>query len=71
MYELRRTAALAILAEVAFHDNPEDTSFIIENIYELGNAISKGVLGFFDVDYVEDTSENIAYLQNRYNGISA
>lgn len=42
MYELRRTVAPAILAEVAFHDNPADAQFIIDNIYELGREISKG-----------------------------
>ena len=71
MYELRRTKAPAILAEVAFHDNPEDAQFVIDNIYELGQAIAKGVLDYFDIDYVEDTPDNIAYLKNRYNGISA
>lgn len=71
MYELRRTTAPAILAEVAFHDNPEDAQFIIDNIYELGQAIAKGILAYFGSDYREDTPENIAYLQSRYNGVSA
>lgn len=69
MYELRRTLAPAILAEVAFHDNPADAQFIIDNIYELGQAIAKGVLDYFDIEYIEDTPENTAYLKNRYNGI--
>ncbi len=69
MYELKRTTAPAILAEVAFHDNPADAQFIIDNIYEIGQAIAKGVLDYFDIDYVEDTPENVAYLKNRYNGI--
>lgn len=69
MYELRYTTAPAILAEVAFHDNPEDAQFIIDNIYELGNAIAKGILEYFDIAYQEDSPENIAYLQSRYNGI--
>ena len=71
MYELKRTTAPAILAEVAFHDNPEDAQFIIDNIYELGQAVAKGVLDYFGIEYVEDTPENVAYLQNRYNGIYA
>ena len=71
MYELKRTTAPAVLAEVAFHDNPEDAQFIIDNIYEIGNAISKGILDYFDIEYVEDTPENAAYLKNRYNGIYA
>ena len=32
MYELRRTVAPAVLAEVGFHDNPDDAQFIIDNI---------------------------------------
>ena len=71
MYELKRTSAPAILAEVAFHDNPEDAQFIIDNIYELGQAISKGVLDYFGIEYQQDTPENIAYLKNRYNGVYA
>lgn len=71
MYELRRTIAPAILAEVAFHDNPQDAQFIIDNIYEIGNAVAKGVLEYLGIAYVEDTPENIAYLRSRYNGIYA
>ena len=71
MYELKRTAAPAILAEVAFHDNPEDAQFIIDNIYELGQAIAKGILDYFGITYQEDTPENIAYLKNRYDGVYA
>jgi len=70
MYELRRTKAPAILAEVAFHDNPEDAQYIIDNIYELGQAVAKGVLEYFGIAYQEDTPENIAYLKSRYNSIS-
>ena len=69
MYELRRTKAPAILAEVAFHDNPDDAQFIIDNIYELGQAVAKGVLEYFGIDYREDSPENVAYLKSRYNGI--
>ena len=69
MYELKRTIAPAILIEYAFHDNPEDAQFIIDNIYELGNATARGVLEQLGVTYQEDTAENIAFLKSRYNGI--
>lgn len=69
MYELRRTVAPAVLAEVAFHDNPDDARFIIDNIYEIGQAISQGILQNFGINYVPDTPENVALLQNRYNGV--
>lgn len=67
-YELRRTRAPAVLIEVAFHDNPEDAEFIMNNIYEIGVAIAKGILEYFGRPYTPDTPENIAYLINKYNG---
>ena len=69
MYELRRTVAPAILAEVAFHDNPADAQFIIDNIYELGREISKGILQYFGIPYTPDTPEDSAMLQYQYNGV--
>lgn len=67
-YELRRTNAPAVLVEVAFHDNPEDAQFIIDNIVEIGIAISKGILEYFGIPYREDTQENLNYLRAKYNG---
>lgn len=67
-YELRRTRAPAVLIEVAFHDNPQDAQFIMDNIYEIGVAIAKGILEYFGIPYREDTPENINYLKNKYNG---
>jgi N-acetylmuramoyl-L-alanine amidase len=66
-FELRRTAAPANLIEVAYHDNPADAQFIIDNIYELGSAISKGTLEFLGRDYNPDTLDNINALKNQYN----
>lgn len=68
-YELRRTKAPAVLIEVAFHDNPQDAEFIIDNTYELGVAISKGILRYFGIPYNEDTPENVNFLKNKYNGV--
>lgn len=68
-YELRRTAAPAVLIEVGFHDNPADAQFIIDNIVEIGIAISKGILEFFGIPYAPDTEENLAYLRQKYNGV--
>ena len=54
--------------EVAFHDNPEDSDFIINNIYEYGDLSAKGILDYFNIPYVEDSKENIDFLKNKYNG---
>ena len=68
MYELRRTVAPAILAEVAFPDNRADAQFIMDHIYELGREISKGILQYFGIPYTPDTPEDAAMLQYQYNG---
>ena len=68
MYELKNTTAPAVLAEIGFHDNPEESDFIINNVYEYGRDISKGILDYFGIPYNEDSEENISYLRNRYNG---
>lgn len=67
MYELKNTTSPAILMEVAFHDNAEDAQFVIDNVYEYGNEISKGILDYFNIEYNPDTQENIDYLQAKYN----
>lgn len=69
MYELRRTVAPAVLAEVAFHDNPADAQFVIDNIYELGKGISQGILEYFGIPYQPDSPEDTAMLQYQYNGV--
>ena len=68
MYELKNTTAPAVLAEIAFHDNADDSDFVINNVYEYGREISKGILDYFGIPYYEDSEENISYLKNRYNG---
>lgn len=68
MRELRDTKSPASLIEVAFHDNKEDAQFVIDNVYEIGREISKGVLEYFGIKYNPDSMENMDYLKNKYNG---
>ena len=59
----------SVLLEAAFHDNPDDAQFIIDHIYEIGQGVAKGILDYFDIEYVEDTPENQAMLIYQYNGV--
>ena len=68
-YELRRTRAPAVIVKVGFHDNPLDADFIIENTYEIGVAIAKGILEYLGIPYREDTPENIQNMKASYNGV--
>lgn len=68
-YELRRTRAPAVIVMVGFHDNPLDADFIIENTYEIGVAIAKGIAEYLGVPYTDDTPQSIQNLKATYNGV--
>ena len=51
--ELRRTRATAILVEVAYHDNVEDATWIVENIDAIGRNLALSVADILGVPFVE------------------
>ena len=51
--EVRRTAAPAVLVEVAYHDNYEDATWIINNIEEIGENLALSVADILGVPFVE------------------
>ena len=38
--ELRRTRATTVLLELAYHDNPQDTQWLVNNIEEIAKNLS-------------------------------
>lgn len=46
--ELQFTKAPAVLAEVAYHDNPNDEMWIKENLTEIGNTIADTVIEYLN-----------------------
>lgn len=54
--ELRQTAAIAVYCECEFHDTKEGASFIIANTEKIGEAIAKGVCGYYGVKYIAPVS---------------
>lgn len=51
MYELAYTSMPASLIEIAFHDNPEDAKWIMENMEDIGIGIARGILDYFGIKY--------------------
>lgn len=51
--EVRRTIAPAVLAELGYHDNPEDAQWIENNLDAIARALSLGVTEYFGVPFVE------------------
>ena len=64
-YELRKTRAPATIVKVGFHDNPLDADFIINNTYEIGVAIAKGVLNYLGLPFTEPAG----VIKENYNGL--
>ena len=48
LYEVINTLAPAVLLEVAFHDNEEDASWIIQNENIIAQAIVDGINNYFN-----------------------
>lgn len=53
LVELRRTRAVAVLVEVAYHDNVEDANWIINNIEEIAQNLSLSVADYLGVPFIE------------------
>jgi len=50
--ELRRTHAPAVLVEIAYHDNYEDATWIINNINEIAANLVLSLTEFFGIPFV-------------------
>ncbi len=50
--ELTRTRAVAVLVEVAYHDNYNDANWIINNIEAIGANLSASVADYLNVPFV-------------------
>ena len=51
--EVRRTKAPSVLAELGYHDNPEDAQWIEDNLDRIAQALVRGVCEYFGVPFVE------------------
>lgn len=49
LYETAYTKVPAALIEIAFHDNPDDAVWIINNIDLIGNTIANSILTYFGI----------------------
>ncbi|MBQ3085661.1 MAG: N-acetylmuramoyl-L-alanine amidase [Clostridia bacterium] len=68
-YELRRSRMPAVIVEVGCHSNPQDADFIVRNVYQIGVAIARGILNYFDLPFTPDTPEDQMRLENEYNNV--
>ena len=67
--ELRRTNAPSVLAEVAYHDNAEDETWIKDNIDLIARTFVEALAEFFEIPFNENVSSLNSY--NLHTGIIA
>lgn len=53
LYEVRRTKAPTVLAEVAYHDNFQDAQWIRDNIDNIARNLSQSIAQYLGVPFVE------------------
>ena len=51
--ELRRTRATTVLLELAYHDNPQDAQWLVNNIEEIAKNLSLSIADYLGVEFVE------------------
>jgi N-acetylmuramoyl-L-alanine amidase len=51
--EVGRTRAPAVLAEIAYHDNPSDATWMTQNIDMIGKNLTQGLAEYFQKDFVD------------------
>lgn len=68
-YELRRSRPPAVIVEIGNHSDPQDADFIINNVYEIGVAIARGILAYFGLPYEPRSEEQQAALREEYNRV--
>lgn len=53
LVELRRTNAPAVLAELAYHDNPTEAAWIRDNINGIARNLVEGLTEYFSIPFIE------------------
>lgn len=51
--EIRQTRAPAALIEIGYHDNPEDASWLTENLGEIAPALARAVAQYFGLPFLQ------------------
>lgn len=57
LYELAYTHAPAALIEIAFHDQADDATWILNNIEPIGIAIAKGIINYFGIAWIDEEND--------------
>lgn len=51
--EVRQTRAPAVFIELAYHDNPQDANWIVNNLPEIARNIARSLTEYFGIPFVE------------------
>lgn len=56
--EVSRTRAPAVLAELAYHDNPSDAEWIKSNIEAIAKNLAEGLTQYFGIPFIDISADN-------------
>ena len=68
-YELRRTRAPAVIIDLGCHNDPQQADFLVRNVYEIGVAVARGILTYFNLPYTPPDPTAEQSLRSEYNSI--
>lgn len=58
LYELRAPYMVAVLPEFAFHDNPEDAQWLVDNMGQIAEETVQAICEYFGVAYVPPAEDD-------------
>lgn len=58
LYELRAPYMVAVLPEFAFHDNPEDAQWLVDNMVRIAEETVQAICEYFGVAYVPPVEDD-------------
>ena len=58
LYELRAPYMVAVLPEFAFHDNPEDAQWLVDNMPQIAEETVQAICEYFGVTYVPPVKDD-------------
>lgn len=58
LYELRTPYMVAVLPEFAFHDNPEDAQWLVDNMVRIAEETVQAICEYFGVAYVPPVEDD-------------
>lgn len=68
--EVTKTKAPAVLFEVAYHDNPEEAQWILDNINNIAKNIVQSLCEYFGIPFKEPSGKNVGLVSTKGSNLN-